>query len=184
MFHFPTRRAATLGASLGAALTLVACVLDGGGTGPAPLRSVGALQLELSPAVTERANTGGGGVSRWLPPLDGFGLHLPTQVVVAPDTVTAGMPFDMTVNTVALDGCWSADGGELAVSGSVATATPYDRRATARVCTMVLGTLAHHFSVSFDTPGEALIRVPGRRVREGDARYDEPVTAERTVVVR
>jgi hypothetical protein len=49
---------------------------------------------------------------------------------------------------------------------------------------MIYGFGAHRFTVTFGTAGTATVRVTGRRLRHGGTTTSDPVTAERSVVVR
>ena len=150
-------------------------------------RTVGALQLEAaagSRAAVAAAEVTADTAVRWSVPPGERGTITAPQPIVAPDTVSAGEPFAVAVHTIGENGCWSADGQELRVDGRTATIVPYDAHSGAEVCTEVLGYLPHQVTVTIPTPGLAVIRVDGRRVRQGDRSWEIPVSAERTVVVR
>jgi len=118
---------------------------------------------------------------RWnLPP--GERITYPPTVIEAPDTVTVGQPFQVTVYSIGPSGCWTADGLEVATSGRLVGLTPWDRHSGAEICTTILALLAHPTSLTLDQTGEWTLRVTGRRVRDGQT--DDTVTAERMVFVR
>ena len=104
-------------------------------------------------------------------------------VITAPDTVTAGQPFQVTITTVGPNGCWSAAGAELASQPSVATITPFDR-VQGEVCTQATVSLPRTVQVRFDVPGEATLRVYGRRVVDGNVSAATERVVERRIFVR
>lgn len=106
------------------------------------------------------------------------------DVLVAPDTVEAGQVFEITTNTVGWSGCWRSDGQSVATVGRVVVVRPYDSHSGSEVCTEVLVFLGHSSTLVLDEPGEWTLRVDGRRLRMGDDVHDEPISAERTIVVR
>jgi hypothetical protein len=108
----------------------------------------------------------------------------PRQPLVAPDTVAAGVAFEVVVNTIGVNGCWRAGGQDVRVEDGVVTLTPADVQSGAHVCTLLLSELPHTSRVTIATPGDWTLRVDGRRVRHGDDGWQEPVTAEKKVVVR
>ena len=114
----------------------------------------------------------------------GVGVLVPGRVLIAPDTVDAGVAFDVTVTTIGVNGCWRAGGQTVAVAGGVVDLLPTDVHSGADVCTEMVGFLAHTSPVTIDAPGEWTLRVSGRRMRHGDAVWQEPVTVERGVYVR
>lgn len=104
-------------------------------------------------------------------------------VITAPDTVTAGQPFQVTITTVGASGCWRAAGAEKAVQGSLATITPFDRVEDG-FCTGALVSLPRAVELRFDVPGEATIRAYGRRVLDGKLHAATERTVEKRIIVR
>jgi hypothetical protein len=104
-------------------------------------------------------------------------------VITAPDTVTAGQPFQVTITTTGPSGCWRAAGAEKAVQGNLATITPFDR-VEGEVCTAALVGLPRSVEVRFDTRGEATIRAYGRRVVDGNLNAATERTVEKRIIVR
>ena len=99
-------------------------------------------------------------------------------VVEAPDTVTAGVAFDVTVNTFGSSSCVRAERLDVEVLGRVARLTPYDRIAPPNsVCTPDLSAHPHTAPVTFPSPGAATLEVLGRTAA-GDT------VVRRAVVVR
>lgn len=116
------------------------------------------------------------------PPYEGD--YTAPDVLVAPDTVTAGEPFEVTTNTVGWSGCWRSDGQTVAVLAGTVLIRPYDSHSGSEVCTDALVFLGHSSTVVIDEPGQWRLRVNGRRLRMGDGITDEPISAEKGIVVR
>jgi hypothetical protein len=104
-------------------------------------------------------------------------------VITAPDTVTAGQPFQVTITTTGPNGCWQAAGAEKAVQGNLATITPFDR-VEGEICTQALASLPRTVELRFDTRGQATIRAYGRRVVDGNLNAATDRTVEKTITVR
>lgn len=168
----------------GTALAMAACSVPTTAPAAASARELGVLQLELaSPLSSAQAPSN---AEEWTPSVgDPRYLAVPYEVVDVPDTVRSGRAVSVVVHTIGMDGCWSADGGVLARSGDTVSIRPYDRHSGAAACTMVarVGGLEHRFATTFDAPGVGVIRVRGRRVRQGARDYGTPVMVERRVVV-
>jgi len=168
----------------GAALAIVACTAPTTAPDAGRTPELGVLQLE--PAVPLAVQGPSSDAEEWTPSVtDRRYLIVPAEVVEVADTVQSRRTFPIVVRTIRPDGCWSADGGELHESGDTVTIRPFDRHSGAAACTMVVsqGGLEHSFFVSFDAPGEGVIRVRGRRVRQGARDFGTPVMVERKVVV-
>lgn len=112
------------------------------------------------------------------------GAFVPPLVLDAPDTVAVGAPFDVTVTTIGMSGCWAAAGQDMEVDGGIVELMPMDVHSGAEVCTGILLFLSHTSTVTLDSPGEWTLRVRGRRVRQHDVTWQEPVSAERAVHAR
>jgi hypothetical protein len=105
----------------------------------------------------------------------------PPAGVTAPDTVTAGMPFTVSVATYG-GGCIRMGDTEVRIVGTVAEVRPYEWFASAGqdiACTADIRRLDHTASMTLPTPGRATLRVIGRQMPEGAA-----ISIERTIVVR
>lgn len=102
-----------------------------------------------------------------------------------PDQVQVGETFTATIRTVGLDGCWAPVGEDVTVEGLTATVVPFDSRGDREgvVCTAALEFLDHAPQLAFQEPGEAVIRVEGRRVFGSDGAESEPMSLEATVTV-
>jgi len=107
--------------------------------------------------------------------------YLQAPVVVAPATVQAGEPFQVTVRTLGFSGCWVEARTTVTSEPGAATVRVYDRT-VGEVCTAALKTIDHTAGLRFDAPGTARIVVEGR----GDPSLGETgvVTIERTVTVQ
>jgi len=152
-------------------------------TGPSDVGpQTGVLQLERYVGTITNVEGSTDGALRWT--VDPVDVVAPPRVIVVPDTVDLGAPFDVTVFTIGESGCWSAAGQEVSVSGRVVELRPYDVHSGAEICTLVLGYLRHGAILRLHEEGEWVIRVYGRRVRHGDDSWEAPVSVEKTIVVR
>ncbi len=107
----------------------------------------------------------------------------PPAALVAPDTVRAGVDFQVSATTLG-GGCERAGETEVDVQGGVATMTPYDYTARSASCTDILRYLPHTVVLRFATPGEAVVRLLGRRVGPDTPQSGMRITVEKRVVVR
>lgn len=166
--HFPTRCINLLLAAL-----LGACAVPTDAAAPAGTRAVGILAWEAPPAPASVAPAGGG------PP------GSPRPGVFAPDTVRAGVPFSVVVVTVGPTVCWRAAGAEVAEHPWGAAVTPIDFSPEDRrtACGDALVELSRTFRLVFRRPGEATLRVYGRRVVGAELRDGEPVVLEKRIHV-
>ena len=107
-------------------------------------------------------------------------------VISAPDEVQAGLPFEATITTIGPSICWRADGTETKVSGSLAVVIPYDSspEGEAVVCGAAIIYLPRTVKITFVTRGEAILRVHGRQVREGNTADVSFATVEKKILVR
>ena len=107
--------------------------------------------------------------------------YLHAHTLAAPDTVTRGQPFSLTVTTLGYNSCWQAAGVELARNGSHATVVPYDR-VVGESCSEALVELPRTVELRFDTPGTATLILEGRR----DSGEDQEVLVriEHSIIVR
>lgn len=106
-------------------------------------------------------------------------LQGPLQV---PDTVTRGIPFTIVATTVG-DGCFEAGGYEKEVVGGMATITAYDLWNGSEICLQVARFFRRTVELKFDEPGEAVVRLVGRRVIGSLVDEGEPKVVDRTVWV-
>lgn len=104
----------------------------------------------------------------------------PPRPLAVPDTVRAGVAFEVQVTTYGSGSCTRPDGAAVRVAGLVAEVTPYDRDPTQAACTEDLRAYPRPATIRFDAVGQAVVRVRGRASRHSDS----TVTAEARVVVR
>ncbi len=110
-------------------------------------------------------------------------------VVTVPDTVKAGAAFDAEIATVGLGTCYEAAGAETELSGNLAVVVPFDRLkggagGDEMPCTLLAATLPRTVRLTFPEPGEAILRVKGRKVIDGDVQNATETVLERRIVVR
>ena len=110
------------------------------------------------------------------------------DVIQAPDEVVAGEPFTATITTVGANGCWEADGATIELDPSLAEVTPWDLNRLSPenpelVCTAALEALPREVTLRFTEPGDAVIRVLGRRVVGPDPGVWSDKVVEQTVRV-
>jgi hypothetical protein len=86
--------------------------------------------------------------------------YLTVPALVAPDSVTAGAPFDITVTTLGSSGCWQPDASEVVATGNELRVTPFDRVLHV-YCTQALVAVPRTVQVRLDHPGTAWVRLQG-----------------------
>lgn len=102
--------------------------------------------------------------------------------LVAPDAVTRGAPFQITVSSFGSSSCTRADGYDVTSSPTAFEVRLYDQEApSGTACTADLRSFPRTLTVQFDQAGTAEIRVIGRgEGQDGMA----PRTIRETVVVQ
>jgi hypothetical protein len=107
-------------------------------------------------------------------------------VLVAPDTVRAGVSFTAKVTTIGPSTCWKADGAEVKAEAAAAVVTPFDLTAESEevACGSALVQLPREVELRFTQGGQAVIRVTGRKVVGQDIQGGTQVTVEKRVHVR
>jgi hypothetical protein len=149
------------------------------GEGPVP----GVLQLDhYSGPVPVVLNGASSPLVRWSSTRDG--VVVPPQAIEAPDTVDAGVAFEVTTFTIGETGCWSAGHQDVQIGSGVVELRPYDVHSGNDICTLILLLLPHRSELVIPEAGEWVLRVIGRRARFGQLSSFVPVSAERTIVVR
>ena len=93
----------------------------------------------------------------------------------APDTVTAGEPFEIIVRTGGPDSCWRADGQKIKTAPGIIEVTPYDRIIVGYGCADASVLLERTAEVVFNDPGKAVLRLTGRILLVGDSVQGERV---------
>jgi hypothetical protein len=104
----------------------------------------------------------------------------------APATVRAGEGFFVTITTFG-GGCESAGDESVILAEASATVLVYDFTVATSpgvACTAIRKGLIHTVALRFVEPGEAVIRVWGRRVAAGTPPLGEPVVIERRILVQ
>ena len=187
-----TRTMSTLYTSITASTIIALLLLSGCGIfdGDNPTVRMGIIEIEGDePAnatgnavnealVTSSANSKNGdrGIRGW-----DLTTYSPLE---APDTVKVGQKASITVNTVAGSNCWEAYREEIDHNRSTVTITAYDRRLPWEACLTAVFELWRILPLEFDTPGEATIRLRGRKVnREGELEPGIRVREHSLVVV-
>ena len=100
------------------------------------------------------------------------------QMLQVPPTVTAGVPFSITVSTMGSSTCTRAAGMEASLNGLTLDVTPYDSVPTTPIpCTRDLRSFPRSLTHTFNSAGTAMIRVHGKQ-------GDRPITYEAQVTVR
>ena len=108
-----------------------------------------------------------------------------SDVVTAPAAVQAGQEFQVTITTFG-GGCERAGDTGLILAENGANVMVYDFTTATRpdvACTMVLKRLPHTVTLRFDRPGEALIRIWGRRIGADAPPAGVPVVLDHRVMV-
>lgn len=108
-----------------------------------------------------------------------------TDVIVAPAIVRVGEVFQVTITTFG-DGCDSAGDTGVVFDANGVTLWVYDITAATHpgvVCTSILKRLRHTVNISFDAPGERVIRVWGRRSGPELPPQGEPIVLEHRLTV-
>ena len=132
------------------------------------------------------------GIIEWEdPPSDGAeatASSIPDEYLAlsAPDTVEAGVLFEVTVTTLGPNGCWRADREDVETEGDPPTAvtiTPYDKHSGADACTMQIVGLERTVDLQFDVPGTTTIWVTGRAVEGSDPSDGRTTEIEHEVTV-
>ncbi len=104
--------------------------------------------------------------------------------LVSPDSVTAGVPFDVIVTTIGLDTCWREAGASVQSELRRVTITPYDRiEGQQSGCGDAIVYLPRTVRVTFTQRGIATLRAEGRR-GYGVTANSSALAIERTVYVR
>lgn len=94
-------------------------------------------------------------------------FHGDTAPVEVPETAVAGEPFEVTISTFG-GGCDNVGSALVKVEGHLATIQPYDftEADEVTVCTAILKIMPRTVEVTFDEPGEGVLRIKGLRVDE------------------
>ena len=107
------------------------------------------------------------------------------DVLSAPSAVRVGADFQMAITTFG-GGCERGGDTSVIVTETGATVIVYDFTTATRpgvVCTTILKRMPHVVTFRFTKPGDALIRVWGRRIGSETASMGVPVVLEHRVMV-
>jgi hypothetical protein len=104
------------------------------------------------------------------------------NVLTAPATVTAGVPFNVTVTTYGFD-CDQRAGAEVAYEGTTAIITPFDEAPGGNIeCPNINKRLGRVVTLNFPSAGAGTIRVVGRAAdADGNVTGDAEVTRAVTI---
>ena len=107
------------------------------------------------------------------------------KAVVVPDSARAGAELRVTVTTVG-GGCDRGGEMEVEMRGLVAVLVPYDytQRERDGTCPSVVQRFPRTATLRFAQPGNALIRVQGRRIGPDTPPGGVPIQVEKSVTVR
>lgn len=114
-----------------------------------------------------------------------FGAERNKDVLAAPSTARVREDFKITITTFG-GGCERAGQTGVVMTASGASVMVYDLTAATHpgvICTAVIKRLPHQVTLRFEKPGEALIRIWGRRVGPETPPLGVPVVLEHPVTV-
>lgn len=104
----------------------------------------------------------------------------------APTTAKVGESFPITITTSG-GGCESAGDASVILGDLEANVTVYDMTVATRpnvACTMIFKRMPHTASIRFSKPGDAVIRVWGRRTGSDTPSFGSPTVIEYHVKVQ
>ncbi len=104
-------------------------------------------------------------------------FHGDPVVITVPDTVQAGVSFEVSVLTYG-DGCLSKGGATIQIVGLSVDVTPYDIHSGAEVCELMLNHFDHRATLTLRESGVAQISFHGKQLPG-----DSLLTVVREVVV-
>ncbi len=104
-------------------------------------------------------------------------FHGDPVVITVPDTVQAGVSFEVSVLTYG-GGCHSKGGTTIQIVGLSVDVTPYDIHSGAEVCTDILNMFDHRATLTLRESGVAEVRFHGKQMPG-----DSLITVVREVVV-
>ena len=115
-----------------------------------------------------------------------FGDDRTRDVVSAPNTVRVHEEFPVKITTYG-GGCDREGDNGVIITRTGATVMVYDFTAATRpdvICTAVIKRLPHTVTLRFERPGEALIRIWGRRIGVDTPPLGAPTVLEHRVMVK
>jgi hypothetical protein len=115
-----------------------------------------------------------------------FGTEGSKNVVTAPRTVAVGEEFKMTITTFG-GGCEREGTSSTIITATGASIMVYDITSAIHpgvICTAEIKRLPHSLSLRFEKPGQALIRVWGRRVGPDTPPFGVPAILEHRLTIK
>jgi hypothetical protein len=115
-----------------------------------------------------------------------YGEERSKDVVTAPSSVRVGEDFKITITTFG-GGCEREGTTSTIRTATGASVMVYDITAATRpgvICAAVIKRMPHSLTLRFERPGQALIRVWGRRVGPDTPPLGVPVTLEHPVTIK
>jgi hypothetical protein len=107
------------------------------------------------------------------------------DVIIAPNKVKAGKDFEVKIATVG-GGCEREGDVSVILGENTASLFVYDFTTATQpnvACTMIMKRLEHSATLNFTKPGEAIIRVWGRRIGSDTPAGGEPMILEKKITV-
>lgn len=95
-----------------------------------------------------------------------------------------GAPFAVIATTTRPDGCWHPGGYEEETGASDAAMIAYDYRKDSEICTLIFSWTTREVELQCDHPGEASIRLVGRRIARENFGGGEKMVIEHPLTVR
>lgn len=85
------------------------------------------------------------------------------SVVSFSSTARVGVPFELTVNTYGLDGCWVRARTDVSTRRGETTVTPFNRSSASSGsgCAQVIARIPHHVTLTIATAGEHRLLIRG-----------------------
>lgn len=120
-----------------------------------------------------------------IPGLIDVSVAVRNQVITMPSRVAVGQTFEITITTSG-GGCERAGEASVVLGESVADVMVYDMTVATLpnvACTMIYKTMPHTAKLRFTKPGEAVVRVWGRRTGADAPPFGVPAVIEQKVMV-
>jgi hypothetical protein len=121
-----------------------------------------------------------------IPGIIDFGKEGSKDVVTAPSTVAVGEDFKITITTFG-GGCEREGTSSTIITATGASIMVYDITSAIHpgvICTAVIKRMPHTLTLRFEKPGQALIRIWGRRVGAETPPLGLPVVLEHPVTIK
>jgi hypothetical protein len=147
------------------------------------LPAAATLVLCLSPTAAQRSNSA---PEARIPGLIDVSPAARSEVISAPATVKVGEAFVITVTTSG-GGCERPGDASVVLGENEANVMVYDVTVATRpnvACTMIYKRMPHTATLRFTKPGEAVIRVWGRRVGAETPHFGVPAVIDQKITVK